>query len=98
MSAKLDLANSCVNYASDMMALAKKMAALNELYFDSGFNSGGSDEILDADVVNANVTAAEIGDFINFSTHLAALLNNQEPFQADWSVNLNKMRRVNIIG
>lgn len=98
MSAKLDLANSAKNYASDIMALAKKMDALNELYFDSGFNSGGSDAIQDSDIANADMTAAELGDFINFCSQFNALLNNQAPFQADWSVNLNKIRIVNIIG
>lgn len=98
MSQKQDLANACVNYASEMMSLAKKMEAINELYFDAGYNAEGSDPILDEDVANSLVTAAELGDFINFTTQLSALLNNGQPFQADWSMNLNKMRRVNIIG
>lgn len=89
---KLSVGNQAVEAAKSFMDLYKRMKDLHEFYFDNLFNDGAGDAIVDGDLSSIGLTASELGDFINFVAQLDLLMNNGEPFQADWSVNLNKMR------
>lgn len=89
---KLSVGNQAVEMSKSFMDLYKRMRDLHEFYFDNLFNSGAGDAIIDDDLSSIGLTAAELGDFVNFVAQLDLMMNNGEPFQADWSVNLNKMR------
>jgi hypothetical protein len=94
MANKLDFANRIIDRTTEMMELASELSKLHEFYFDNGLDSGAADPITDQDVAASDITAAEIGDVINFAGHLDTWLNDGVPFQADWSVTLNKVRNV----
>lgn len=96
MANKLDFANEIIQKSTEMMGLAKDLSDLNEFYFDNGLDSGGADPIIDDDVSESDITAAEIADVVNFAGYLSTWLNNGVPFQADWSATLNKVRNVKL--
>ena len=87
----------------DASGLAQMMAQIRDrkgVYVDRGYQSGGTDAITDADVVeatgNENLTAA---DFAPMGTGLAALflqlialLDGQAVTQGDYGETLNRVR------
>lgn len=89
---KLSVGNQAVEMATAIMDLHRRMMNLHDFYFDNLYNSGAGDAIVDGDLTSIGLTAAELGDFVNFAAQLNLLLNDGEPFQADWSATLNKMR------
>ncbi len=65
---------------------------LFQTFFDRGYNSGGGDQIIDADIASLKITAADLGSFINLAEQINKLMNNQATTQADWFTTVNKMR------
>lgn len=98
MANKSDFASMVVQFATEFRSLATKLEDMHELYFDAGMNSGGSDPITNEDIAVVGITAAEVGDVMNFAEHLGTWLNGGDPFNADWSVTLNQVRNVNHLG
>ncbi len=98
MAEKVQVATAIIEYATEMKGVADKFAALHSYYFDNGLNAAGSDPITDQDVAQTGITAAKIGDVINFAGHMATWLNGGDPFNADWDATLNQARSVNHLG
>jgi len=65
--------------------MADDIAALQEVWFDRGYNSGGADELTDADVEALGITAADVTGMITFAGAL-------ETFMAANRGYLSKMR------
>ena len=67
---------------------------LHKMYFDNGYNSGGSDEITDADIqaLYPDVTAADFTAGITLIGELNNFTGNQPVTQADYLATLNKLR------
>jgi hypothetical protein len=63
------------------------------VYFDRGYNSGGSNPIVDADVADLDLTAAQVGSWITLLEQLEKFFTNQSVTQADYDATLSVMRR-----
>lgn len=94
MANKEDFANRLRSASSRFMQDAEDLAALYATYFDRGYNSGGSDEIVDGDVIEAETTAADIAAGITASEQLANYLNAGAVTSADYSASWNRLRRI----
>ena len=94
MSDKSDVGTIARILATDIKEARAKLDDLVTLYFDRGYNSGGSDPIVDGDLTAVGITAVQLGDMINFGQQLATWLDNADPLNADWDSTLNKVRNV----
>jgi hypothetical protein len=87
-------------FAQQMISLHVKLAevmdaadAMEKEYFDQGYDSGGSDPIVDDDVVNLGIKAADITAGITLLQQQNKLFTNQAVTAADYEVTVNKFRR-----
>lgn len=88
----IDLMETAQNAAKQVM---DKVASLDSQYFDNGFNSGGSDEIIDADLTGFNgITAAQVASVITYLQQQNNMYQNVAVVQGDYSVTLNTVRSV----
>jgi hypothetical protein len=77
-------------------ALAQSFDTANAIinaYFDRGYGSGGTNEILDADLVDVGLTAANVASAITLCQQLQALRNGGAVAAADYDSTLNVLRR-----
>ena len=65
--------------------MADDIAALQEVWFDRGYNSGGADELTDADVEALGITAADVTGMITFAGALETFMSANRGY-------LSKMR------
>ncbi len=65
--------------------MSDDLAALNAVYWDRAYNSGGADELTDADVESLGVTAADVTGMITFADALETFLTSNRAY-------LSKMR------
>jgi hypothetical protein len=54
--------------------LTDDIMSLQNVYFDRGYNDGGADELIDADVEAAGVTALDVTGMITFAGALDTFL------------------------
>ena len=54
--------------------MADDIASLQAVYFDRGYNSGGADELTDADVEALGITAADVVGMITFAGALETFM------------------------
>ena len=86
MSNKTRYASKAMDMASIFSNLADDITALQSVYWDRGYNSGGSDTLADEDVASIGVTAADVTGMAD--TFAGAL----ETFMAANRGYLSKMR------
>ncbi len=65
---------------------------LENVYFDRGYNSGGGNDIIDADIESLGITASNLAAFITLVQQLQNFANNQTVTEADYDSTLNIMR------
>ena len=85
MANKAQYARQAQNMAASFSALSDDISALQAIYFDRGYGSGGADELTDADVEALGITAADVVGMITFAGAL-------ETFMAANRGYLSKMR------
>lgn len=85
MANKQQYARQAQQMAATFSALADDISALQAIYFDRAYNSGGADELTDADVEALGITAADVVGMITFAGAL-------ETFMAANRGYLSKMR------
>ena len=85
MSNKTKYASRAMDMASIFSSLSDDIASLQAVYFDRAYNSGGADELTDADVEALGITAADVVGMITFAGAL-------ETFMAANRGYLSKMR------
>lgn len=76
-------------------SLAQAIDALRDaetVYFDRGYNSGGSNPITDADISALGVTAANVASMITLAQQLIKFADNLAVTQGDYDSTLNVMR------
>lgn len=70
--------NRYASRGQDMAAifanLADDIIAFRDTFWDRGYNSGGADELLDADVEALGITAADVTGMITFAGALDTFL------------------------
>ena len=85
MSNKTRYASRAQDMAAIFSSLSDDIGALQAIYFDRGYGSGGADELTDADVEALGITAADVVGMITFAGAL-------ETFMAANRGYLSKMR------
>lgn len=85
MAQKDNYARKAQQMAATFSALSDDILALQAIYFDRAYNSGGADELTDADVEALGITAADVVGMITFAGAL-------ETFMAANRGYLSKMR------
>ncbi len=74
MTNKTRYASRAQDMAAIFANLADDIGALQAIYFDRGYNSGGADELTDADVESLGVTAADVTGMITFAGALETFM------------------------
>lgn len=92
MGIKLTFSGQARKLANDMARLDHDLEALNSVYFDRGYNSGGSDPIIDADIAELNVTAADIAGMVTIAQQFRNFLNNVAVVTGDYDTTLSQLR------
>lgn len=71
---------------------------IDSQYFDNGYDGGGSDPIIDADLANYNdLTAAQVALVITAFQQLDNFANNAVVATGDYSVTFNTVRDAKIV-
>ena len=63
-----------------------------DVFFDRGYNSGGADPIVDGDITDLDVTAANVGSAITLTQQLTNFFENAAVAQGDYDLTLSVMR------
>lgn len=92
MSTKLKFAGQAIGLSNVIGKLASDLSDLNDVWADRGYNVGGADEIIDADVSGLNVTAVDIGGLVTIAQQFANFLNNVAVVKADYDSTVSKLR------
>lgn len=85
MSNKTRYASKAMDMASIFSNLADDITALESVWWDRAYNSGGADELTDADVEALGITAADVNGMIVFAGALQTFLTANRAY-------LSKMR------
>lgn len=86
----------CTQLQSDAGAIAAIRKILDDrkgVYFDRGYNSAGSNPIVDGDVSALDLTAAQVGNWITLLEQLEKFFTNTAVTTADYDATLSAMRR-----
>lgn len=74
MSDKVRFSREAQEAASVFSKLSDTIAALQAVYFDRGYNSGGADELTDADVESLGIDAEAVVGMITFAGALETFM------------------------
>lgn len=74
MSYKVRFSREAQEAASVFSKLSDTIAALQAVYFDRGYNSGGADELTDADVESLGIDAEAVVGMITFAGALETFM------------------------
>ena len=74
MANKQHYARQAQQMAATFSALSDDILALQAIYFDRAYNSGGADELTDADVEALGITAADVVGMITFAGALETFM------------------------
>lgn len=93
MADKSNYIESVRGIATALASGIKDGADLYSIYFDRGYNSGGSDPIVQADLDAYGIQLADFTSMITCLENLAKFANNDNPAQGDYDATINKIRR-----
>ena len=71
-------------------------ADIENEYFDLGYNSGGAREVIDADVIQWGLTAANIGSGITLIQQIKNMAGNTAVTTGDYAATTNIFKRAPI--
>ena len=92
-SAKFNFGEKSQSVATSLAQAANDADDIVSVYFDRGYDSGGSDQIVDGDIIEGlNITAAQLGLLITLFQQLAKFVGNAAVTQADYDATLNVIR------
>lgn len=92
MATKITWATQAQTDATTLAQVADRLANLETVYFDRGYNSAGSDPIADVDVVSLGITATQLGSLVTLIQELNNFLGNSAVTTADYDSTLNAVR------
>lgn len=93
LSKKQRMATAIIEEAKILAESRDRLANLTQEYYDGGYNSGGSEEIDDADVAVMDTTAADLAGGITAFEQTVKLLDGEITAQSQYRINLAKLRR-----
>ena len=74
MAQKDNYAHKAQQMAASFSALSDDILSLQAIWFDRAYNSGGADELTDADVEALGITASDVTVMITFAGSLYTFL------------------------
>ena len=74
MANKKQYTDKARSLASIFANLSDDILSLQSVWFDRGYNSGGADELIDADIETTGVSAADVTGMITFAGALDTFL------------------------
>jgi hypothetical protein len=92
MATKITFGTQAQNDATALAKVADKLANLENVYFDRGYNSGGSNPITDEDLTSLGYTAADLANLITLIQQLNNFLGNSAVTSGDYDATLNAVR------
>jgi hypothetical protein len=92
MATKLTWAGQAQTDATTLAQVADRLANLETVYFDRGYDSGGSNPITNDDVVSLSITAADLAALITLTQQLSNFLGNSAVTAGDYDSTLNTVR------
>jgi len=90
---KTRFAQRMIDLHQKLADVADNAADIEKEYFDLGYDSGGSDPIIDTDIENLGITAAAITSGITMLQQCDKLFTNQATTPADYIATINQFRR-----
>jgi len=91
-SAKFNFGEKSQSVGTSLAQAANEAADIVSVYFDRGYDSGGSDPIVNNDVSGLNITPAQLGLLITLFQQLANFVDNVAVAAADRDATLNAIR------
>jgi 23S rRNA maturation mini-RNase III len=92
MATKLTWAGQAQAQATTLAQIGDQLANLETVYFDRGYDGGGSNPITNDDVVSLNITAADLAALITLIQQLNNFLGNSAVTTGDYDATLNTVR------
>lgn len=93
MTKKADFVAAVQELSTVLAKAGPQFNYLFETYFDRGYNGGGANALVDADVpAELGITAADIGAFITLAEQMGNFLQGNAVFQSDYGNTLNRLR------
>lgn len=93
MADKSTYVRKLMDAATRLSQVANEFGDLVSVYFDRGYNSGGSDELVDGDIASGlGITAVDVGNGVTLAQQLDNFLNNASVSTGDYDATLNKLR------
>jgi len=85
--------NGVLDMAKTLAETKDLLASARAVYFDRGYNSGGSDPIIDDDISGLGVTATQLTNMMTLAEQLENFFGNSAVSTADYDASLNQFRR-----
>jgi len=92
MGTKLTFGGQSRTIAEKIAVLNHDLEDLNSVYFDRGYNGGGSDPIVDGDVSDLDLTAADIAGMVTIAQQFRNFLNNVAVVTGDYNSTVGNTR------
>lgn len=73
---------------------AERVAVLDGVYKDSGYDPGGADPIIEADLVGQECMVQDLTNASTFAANLVLFLNAGDPIVFDFASAINKFRNM----
>ena len=73
---------------------AERIAELDAIYVDSGYDGGGTNPIVGGDLTGHDITAQDLANASTFAKNLALFLNNGDPMVFDYASAIGSFRNM----
>lgn len=91
-SRRVDYALAARAAATAFVRAVERIVELNEIYVDSGYDSGGANPITDSDLEGHDMTAQDLTSVSVFADNITLFLNDDTPLKFDYQSAINKFR------
>ena len=93
MDKKISFGQKVQELTNALANVMDHVSTVEKAYFDRGYNVGGSNEIIDADILpNIQLSAADLTNAITLLSQFKNFCFSQAVTQADYAATINKIR------
>jgi len=92
MASKETLAISAQKATNNLVKALSDIEGARSAYFSRGYDSAGSDPIVDGDISMLGISAVDLAAFVTMATQLLNFTNNVAVTQADYQITIDNMR------
>ena len=89
---KIDFSLAVRAAVTALAEAAERIAELDAIYVDSGYDGGGTNPIVDNDLVGHDIVAQDLANASTFAENLALFLNNGGPMVFDYASAIGRFR------